>query len=95
MLILPMNRHELLRYILEDILDCPVGSQFIVCIATDGANLEHEEYYSDKAKTNANEVQRSKRNCEHWRMYGRRYFIRQACLDCSSHYSDVKMKAVL
>jgi hypothetical protein len=95
MSILPMNQHELSHYILEDIFDCPVGSRFIVCIANDGANLERGEYYLDKAKTIANEVQRSKGNCEHWRMYERRYFIQQACLDRSSHYSEIKMKAVL
>jgi hypothetical protein len=66
-----------------------------MCIATDGANLEHGEYYLDKAKTTANEVQRSNENCEHWRMYGQHYFIQQAHLDCSSHYSDIKMNAFL
>jgi hypothetical protein len=74
--ILPTNRHKLSCYILEDLLDCPVGSQFIVCIATDGANLEHGEYYSDKTKTIANEVEWSKGNCEHWGIYGQRYFVR-------------------
>ncbi len=53
--ILSTNWHELSRYILEDLLDCPVGSQFIVCNATYSANLEHGDYYSDKAKTIVNE----------------------------------------
>ena len=29
------KRQDLSRYILEDIFDCPVGSRFIVCIATE------------------------------------------------------------
>jgi hypothetical protein len=88
------NRHELSRYILEDLLDCPIGSRFIVCIATDAEDLERGEYFSNKAQTIANEICWAKGDCEYWRMYGRHYFVRQARLVHSSHYSDIKMKAV-
>ena len=32
-------------------------------------------------------------DCEFWKMYGRHYFVRHT-LDLSSHYSDIKMKAL-
>jgi hypothetical protein len=35
--------HELTWYNLEDILNCPVGSRFIVCIAANGGKLEHDD----------------------------------------------------
>ena len=34
------NRSNLSHYILEDILDCPPGSRFIICITTDAADVE-------------------------------------------------------
>jgi hypothetical protein len=86
--ILPTKWHELSHYILEDILDCPVGSWFIVCIDTDGGDLEGGEYYSNKANTIA-------KDCKYWKMYGRRYFVWQGLLDHSSHYLDIKMKTIL
>jgi len=33
--VISSKRQELSRYVLEDILDCPVGSRFIVCIAAE------------------------------------------------------------
>ena len=41
---------ELSCYVLEDILDCPVGSRFIVCIATEDNNDDWYCYYTDTAK---------------------------------------------
>ena len=89
------NRNELSCYILEDLLDCPVGSQFILCIATDNANFELGDYYSDKALTIAKEICQVKRDCEYWKMDGRRYFVQQAYSDRLSQYSYIKMKALL
>ena len=34
------KRQDLLQYILEDILDCPIGSRFIVCIAMEDNDNE-------------------------------------------------------
>ena len=33
--VISSKRQERSRYVLEDILDCPVGSRFIVCIAAE------------------------------------------------------------
>jgi len=44
------KRQDLSRYILEDILDCPVGSRFIVCIATEDNDNERSKYYSETAR---------------------------------------------
>ena len=66
------------RYILEDLLHCPVGSRFIVCIAMDVDNIVHGDFYSDKANTIVNEIRIvNAGNCEFWKMYGQRYFVRQ------------------
>jgi len=75
-------------------LDCPPGSRFIVCIATDANDIECGEYYSNKASQIATDIRLSKGKCEYWKMCGRRYFICQARLDRSSHYSEIKIKSV-
>ncbi len=69
------NRHELSHYILENLLDCPIGSRFIICIATDAEDLERGEYYSNTAQTIANKMCQAKGDCEYWRMYGRHYLV--------------------
>jgi hypothetical protein len=43
------KRQDLSQYILEDILDCPVGSRFIVCIAMEDNDDERSKYYSETA----------------------------------------------
>jgi hypothetical protein len=88
------NRSDLSRYILEDILDCPPGSRFIICIATDAVDVERGYYYSKTATLIANKISLAEGECEYWKMCGRRYFVRQARIDRSSHYSEIKMKAV-
>ena len=88
--ILSTKRHELSHYILEDILDCPVGSRFILCVAADGGQLEREDYYTDKANTNANQLNQAGLDTEWWRMNGQKYIVIQGKLDRSSHYLDIK-----
>jgi len=92
---LTTNRSYLSRYILEDVLNCPPGSRFIVCIVTEANDIKRGEYYSNKASQISNEILLVKGDCEYWKMRGRRYFVRQACLDRSSHYSEIKMRSVL
>ena len=48
--VISSKRQELSHYVLEDILDCPVGSRFIVCIATEDNNDDWYCYYTDTAK---------------------------------------------
>jgi hypothetical protein len=86
--------HDLLRYILKDILDCPVDSRFIVCVAANGANLECGNYYAEKALTIADGLKRCGLEINSWRMTGRKYIFIQGKLDQSSHYSYIKMKSV-
>jgi hypothetical protein len=40
------KHHELLQYLVENIVDCPVGSWCIVCICADTGDLEHGKYYA-------------------------------------------------
>jgi hypothetical protein len=60
---------KLARYVLEDILDCPIGSRFIVCIATDRAGeYERGSYFSEKARIIASDLKRVGLDLEWWRM---------------------------
>ena len=61
----------MLRYILKDILDCPVDSRFIVCVVANGANLERGNYYAEKALTFADELKWAGLEIESWRMIRR------------------------
>ncbi len=58
MSVLPSKQQKLLRYVLKDILDCPVDSCFIVCIAVDEGDLEQGTYYAEKAKIVASDLSR-------------------------------------
>ena len=91
---LTTNRSDLSRYTWRVSLIARQAAGFILCIATDAADVERGEYYSNKASLIANEIHLAKGECEYWKMCGRRYFVRQARLDRSSHYSEIKMKAV-
>ena len=71
---LSSKRSDLSRYILEDMLDCPPGSRFIVCIATDANDIERGEYYSHKASQIATDIRLAKGECEYWKMCGRRAY---------------------
>jgi len=44
------DRHELSRYVFEDLLSCPVGSRIIVCIWSGVEGDPTETSYSDQAK---------------------------------------------
>jgi hypothetical protein len=47
--VISSKRQELPRYVLEDILDCPVGSRFIICIAAEDNDDDRCHYYSETA----------------------------------------------
>ncbi len=78
---LSTKRHELSRYILEEILDCPVDSCFIICIATNGANLERGNYYAVKALTIADKLKQAGLEIELWKMKGQNYIVIKGKLD--------------
>ena len=88
------KRQDLSRYVLEDILDCPVGSRFIVCIVAEETNDERSNYYLETARVLQIELKRHKLLVETWRMSGKRYLIIQGRIDRSSHYNDIKMKSL-
>jgi hypothetical protein len=92
-LVLPSKQHELLLYVLEDILDCPVDSRFIVCIAVDRGDLEQGTYYAEKAKNVASDLKQAGLDAKWWRMSGKKYMVIQGKVDQSSHYSDIKLKS--
>jgi len=43
------DRHELSRYVLEDLLSCKVGCRFIACIRVSASGTPTEASYSDQA----------------------------------------------
>jgi hypothetical protein len=86
------KRQDLSRYILEDILDCPVGSRFIVCIATEDNDDERSKYYSETARAIQSDFRSKGLPVEMWRMSSKRYFVLQGMITRSSHYDDISMK---
>jgi hypothetical protein len=83
------------RYVLENILNCPLSSHLIVCIAADGAGeYERGAYYSKKAHLIASDLKWAGLDSEWWRMSSKNYIIIQGKIERSSHYSDIKMKSL-
>jgi hypothetical protein len=82
MSVLQSKQHKLLRYVpLEVILDCPVESRFIVCIAVDGGDLEQGAYSAEKAKIIARDLKQAGLDAEWWRMSRKKYMIIQGKID--------------
>ena len=86
--IISTKRQDLSRYILEDILDCPVGSRFIVCIATEDNDDKLSKYYSETARAIQSDFRSKGLPVEMWRMSSKRYLVLQGMITRSSHYDD-------
>jgi hypothetical protein len=84
MLVLSSKRKELLHYVLEDILDCPVGCQFIVCIAADNTNDNARgRYYAKRASAIASDLKQEGLPVESWRMTRKNMWLfRERLIDC-------------
>ena len=92
--IISSKRQDLSRYILEDILDCPVGSRFIVCIATEDNDDEPSKYYSETVRAIQSDFRSEGLPVETWRMSSKRYLVLQGRITRSSHYDDISMKSL-
>jgi hypothetical protein len=92
--LLSKKRHEMSRYILEDLLDCPVNSHFMVCVSADSTNLEHGDYYAKKATMIANKLKCAGLETKLWRISGQKYIVIHGMLDRSSHFFDIKLKSI-
>jgi hypothetical protein len=86
--IISSKRQDLLRYILEDILDCPIGSRFIVRIATEDNDDERSEYYLETARAIQSDFRSKGLPVETWRMSSKRNLVLQGRITRSSHYDD-------
>ena len=85
---------DLSQYILEDILDCPVGSRFIVCIAMEDNDDKRSKYYSETARAIQSEFRSKGLPVEMWRISSKRYLVLQGMIARSSHYNDIRMKSL-
>jgi len=92
--IISSKRQDLLQYILEDILDCPVGSRFIVCIVTEDNNDKWSKYYSETARLIQSDFRCKGLPVETWRMSSKRYLVLQGRITRSSHYDNISMKSL-
>ena len=70
--VISSKRQELSRYVLEDILDCPVGSRFIVCIVAEDNNDDRCRYYTNTATIIESNLSRKGLPVETWRMSSKR-----------------------
>jgi len=92
--VISSKRQELSRYVLEDILDCPIGSRFIVCIAAEDNDDDRCRYYTDTAQIIKSDLSREGLPVETWRMSSKWYLVIQGRIDRTSHYDDIKMKSL-
>ena len=92
--VISSKRQELSRYVLEDILDCPVGSRYIVCIAAEDNDDDRCHYYSETAEVIESDLSREGLPVETWRMSSKRYLVIQGRINRTSHYDDIKMKSL-
>jgi len=92
--VISSKRQKLSCYVLEDILDCPVGSRFIVCIVAEDNDDDRCRYYTDTAKIFQSDLSRDGLPVETWRMWSNRYLVIQGRIDRTSHYDDIKMKSL-
>ena len=92
--IISSKQQDLSRYILEDILDCPVGSRFIVCIATEDNDDKQSKYYSETARLIQSDFRCKGLPIEMWRMSSKRYLVLQGRITRSSHYDNISMKSL-
>jgi hypothetical protein len=92
--VISSKRKELSLYVLENILDCPVGSRFIVCIVAEDKDDDRCRYYTDTAKIIKSDLSREGLPVEMWRMLSKRYLVIQGRIDRTSHYDDIKMKSL-
>ena len=92
--VISSKRQELPRYVLKDIVDCPVGSRFIVCIAAEDNDDDRCRYYSEAAKFIEIDLSREGLPVETLRMSSKRYLVIQGRIDRTSHYNDIKMKSL-
>ena len=88
------KRQDLSRYLLEDILDCPISSRFIVCIGMEDNDNERSKYYSETARAIQSEFRSKGLPVETWRMSSKRYLVLQGMIARSSHYDDIRMKSL-
>ena len=92
--IISSKRQELSRYVLEDILDCPVGSRYIVCITAEDNDDDRCHYYLETAKVIESDLSHEGLPVETWRMSSKRYLVIQVRINRTSHYDDIKMKSL-
>ena len=74
------DRHELSRYILEDLLSHQVGCRFIVCIRVSATRNPTEASYSDQALHIVEQRKRTNQTTETWRMAGDAFYVMQGTL---------------
>ncbi len=92
--VISSKRQELSCYVLDDILDHPVGSRFIVCIAAEATNDNQSRYYTNTEKIIESDLSREGSPVETWKMLSKRYLVIQGRIDRTSHYDDIKMKSL-
>jgi hypothetical protein len=85
---------DLSRYILEDILDCPVGSRIILCIAMEDNDDQRSRYYSETARAIQSDFKSEGLPFETWKMSSKRYLVLQGSITRSSHYDNISMKSL-
>lgn len=83
------DRHELSRYILEDLLSRQVGCRLIVCIRASTTGNPTEISYSDQALHLVQQRKNSGHTTETWRMAGAAYHVMQGTLIRATMHNEL------
>jgi hypothetical protein len=86
--------HKLSRYVLEDLLSCPVGSRLIVCMRVGATRNPTELSYSEQAMHIVEERKRCGLNSERWHMAGDSFHVMQGILIRSTLHHEVLSKSL-
>ncbi len=83
--------HELSRYVLEDVLTCPVGCCLIVCICVGANRNPTKRLYLDQAKQFADKRKELNISSEFWQMPGDHFVVMQGTINCATLFDELAL----
>ncbi len=84
--------HELSRYVLEDLLPCPVGCRVIACIRVGDDRNPAEQSYSDQGKCIVKSRKKNGIVTESWWMSGNSFYVLQGTISWATLNDEIWTK---
>jgi hypothetical protein len=84
------DRHELSRYVLKDVLSCPISCRIIVCICYGAKGDPTEESYSNQERHIVNWRKENGFQTESWRMAGDSFYVKQGTISRATLCNEIQ-----